>query len=100
MLCYVLRNAPLENKIMTFNVKRRGYFIMMSLVIPTYVLGWLTMVGTIIPTSSGEVFGFYMTLNLALVFILNQLSTIIVPPAFYQDLSEREPALFIFVIYS
>ena len=58
------------------------------------------MLGTIIPTSSGEVFGFYITLNLALVFILNQLSTIIVPPAFYQDLSEREAALFIFVIYS
>ena len=66
-------------------------------VISAFVLGWLSVVGTLIPVTSGESFGYYMTLNLALIFIVNMLDTLIAPPAEWNG--QRESSLFIFVLY-
>ena len=45
-----------------------------------FFLGWLTIFGTFIPFDSGEVFGFYITLELALTFIISTLDQQLAPP--------------------
>ena len=49
-----------------------------SLIVPIFLMGWVSMIAVILPASSGEKIGFVTALELTLVFMMGTLDTYLV----------------------
>ena len=46
-----------------------------SLIVPIFLMGWVSMIAVILPASSGEKIGFVTALELTLMFMMGMLDT-------------------------
>ena len=51
------------------------YKEIVSLVVPIFLLGWISMIAVILPASSGEKIGFVTALELTLIFMMGTVDT-------------------------
>ena len=72
--------APLAEQILVFAVQRHGMQEINTLIKPMLLLGWISMLAIIIPSSSGEKISFIVSLELAFIFMMASLETIVISP--------------------
>ena len=72
--------APLAEQILVFAVQRKGMQEINTLIKPMLLLGWISMLAIIIPSSSGEKISFIVSLELAFIFMMASLETIVISP--------------------
>ena len=60
--------------------QRKGKQELNNMIFPVLLLGWISMLAIIVPSSSGEKISFIVSLELAFVFMMATLDTMIISP--------------------
>ena len=64
----------------TIPSQRKGKQELNNMIFPVLLLGWISMLAIIVPASSGEKISFIVSLELAFVFMMATLDTMIISP--------------------